>query len=298
MPGTALESTTEPAGFRCPACAPTISELDGFHPGSPGKSYVASFGQQWNRYEVARDAEDEVGLRREDGRRPLRPRRPARARRRLRRWPLCPCRRAARGKGRRASASRRGNRREGRGPLCRPADVSILQADLTSPASGRGGRSTSPSPIRRPPPQAPTPLRGVRRGGAERSEARGADSPSGSTDGMRYRRSGSNSALRPAITTRLPAWVLEPLVRGPGRRSAASGPEQGGSARSLNFSESPRLDAPRLRQLRPGTPPISVSTTRPRTEAMVRRGGLRRPGGTPARPRRPALRLGLSARTW
>jgi SAM-dependent methyltransferase len=54
-----LETSTEPAGFRCPSCALTFPDLGGV-PRFAGESYVASFGRQWNRYDVARDAEDEA----------------------------------------------------------------------------------------------------------------------------------------------------------------------------------------------------------------------------------------------
>ena len=54
-----LERTAEPPGFRCPSCARDYPEAGGI-PRFAGESYVASFGRQWNRYEVARDDEDEA----------------------------------------------------------------------------------------------------------------------------------------------------------------------------------------------------------------------------------------------
>src|SRR5262249_12477821 len=54
-----LNRTTEPPGFRCPACARDYPEVEGI-PRFAGESYVASFGRQWNRYDVARIEEDEA----------------------------------------------------------------------------------------------------------------------------------------------------------------------------------------------------------------------------------------------
>jgi len=54
-----LEPLTEPTGFRCVACARASPESGGV-PRFAGESYVASFGRQWNRYDVARDEEDEA----------------------------------------------------------------------------------------------------------------------------------------------------------------------------------------------------------------------------------------------
>lgn len=54
-----LEETAEPAGLHCPACALDFPEVGGV-PRFAGESYVASFGRQWNRYDVARDDEDEA----------------------------------------------------------------------------------------------------------------------------------------------------------------------------------------------------------------------------------------------
>jgi SAM-dependent methyltransferase len=54
-----LESSTEPAGFRCAGCERSYPEIGGV-PRFAGESYVASFGRQWNRYDVARDEEDEA----------------------------------------------------------------------------------------------------------------------------------------------------------------------------------------------------------------------------------------------
>src|SRR5580658_8593282 len=57
-----LEASAEPKGFQCPACALSFLEVDGV-PRFAGESYVASFGRQWNRYDVARDVEDEAVFR-------------------------------------------------------------------------------------------------------------------------------------------------------------------------------------------------------------------------------------------
>lgn len=54
-----LDRTPEPPGFRCTSCARDYPEAGGI-PRFAGETYVASFGRQWNRYDVARDAEDEA----------------------------------------------------------------------------------------------------------------------------------------------------------------------------------------------------------------------------------------------
>ncbi|HEY2157055.1 MAG TPA: hypothetical protein VGH33_15610, partial [Isosphaeraceae bacterium] len=55
----ALDPTPDPPGFRCPSCARNYPVQGGI-PRFAGESYVASFGRQWSRYDVARDAEDEA----------------------------------------------------------------------------------------------------------------------------------------------------------------------------------------------------------------------------------------------
>jgi SAM-dependent methyltransferase len=54
-----LDPTSDPPGFRCPRCVHAYPEWDGI-PRFAGEPYVASFGRQWNRYDVARDDEDEA----------------------------------------------------------------------------------------------------------------------------------------------------------------------------------------------------------------------------------------------
>lgn len=54
-----LESEDNPPALRCQACAidyPVSNDI----PRLAGETYVASFGRQWNRYDVARDEEDEA----------------------------------------------------------------------------------------------------------------------------------------------------------------------------------------------------------------------------------------------
>ena len=46
-------------GFRCESCGGTYP-IEGGIARFAGEAYVASFGRQWNRYDVARDAEDEA----------------------------------------------------------------------------------------------------------------------------------------------------------------------------------------------------------------------------------------------
>lgn len=55
----ALARSTEPPALRCPACDRDYPEVGGV-PRFAGEDYVASFGRQWNRYDVARDEEDEA----------------------------------------------------------------------------------------------------------------------------------------------------------------------------------------------------------------------------------------------
>ena len=54
-----LDTSTEPTGFHCPACDRTYPDIGGV-PRFAGESYSASFGRQWNRYDVSRDEEDEA----------------------------------------------------------------------------------------------------------------------------------------------------------------------------------------------------------------------------------------------
>ena len=61
-------------------------------------SYAASFGRQWNRFDVARPEEDDATFRVKTGVSPCRPGGPTGARRRLRRRPLCPFDRFVRGR--------------------------------------------------------------------------------------------------------------------------------------------------------------------------------------------------------
>ncbi|MBV8230739.1 MAG: methyltransferase domain-containing protein [Planctomycetaceae bacterium] len=52
-----LDDPVEPSGLRCPGCVATYPVTRGI-PRFAGESYAASFGRQWNRYDVARDEED------------------------------------------------------------------------------------------------------------------------------------------------------------------------------------------------------------------------------------------------
>ena len=65
-----LEASTEPDGFRCVRCEANYPVVAGI-PRFAGASYVASFGRQWNRYDVARDAEDEAVFAVKTGMNPL-----------------------------------------------------------------------------------------------------------------------------------------------------------------------------------------------------------------------------------
>jgi SAM-dependent methyltransferase/uncharacterized protein YbaR (Trm112 family) len=60
--GTGLEVVDDqPRELKCPACAATVPVVDGI-PRLAGstESYAASFGRQWNRFDVARPEEDEA----------------------------------------------------------------------------------------------------------------------------------------------------------------------------------------------------------------------------------------------
>ena len=55
----ALDSEPAPPALRCRGCAASYPVTGGV-PRLAGEAYVASFGRQWNRYDVARDEEDEA----------------------------------------------------------------------------------------------------------------------------------------------------------------------------------------------------------------------------------------------
>ena len=57
-----LDVSSEPDALRCPACSATFPVTRGV-PRFAGEPYVASFGRQWNRYDVARPDEDEATFR-------------------------------------------------------------------------------------------------------------------------------------------------------------------------------------------------------------------------------------------
>ncbi len=54
-----LERTNDSTALRCRACDAVYPVVGGV-PRLAGEAYVASFGRQWNRYDVARDEEDEA----------------------------------------------------------------------------------------------------------------------------------------------------------------------------------------------------------------------------------------------
>src|SRR4051794_41874095 len=57
-----LAGEGDAAELRCRGCAAAYPVTQGI-PRFAGEPYVASFGRQWNRYDVARDAEDEAVFR-------------------------------------------------------------------------------------------------------------------------------------------------------------------------------------------------------------------------------------------
>jgi SAM-dependent methyltransferase len=60
--GARLEPVEHESQLRCPGCERITAVIDGV-PRFAGESYAASFGRQWNRYDVARDEEDEATFR-------------------------------------------------------------------------------------------------------------------------------------------------------------------------------------------------------------------------------------------
>src|SRR4051812_26042962 len=54
-----LDREPAPPALRCRGCAASYPVM-GNVPRLAGEAYVASFGRQWNRYDVARDEEDEA----------------------------------------------------------------------------------------------------------------------------------------------------------------------------------------------------------------------------------------------
>src|SRR5258705_465470 len=57
-----LASEADTAELRCRGCGARYPVTRGI-PRFAGEAYVASFGRQWNRYDVARDEEDEAVFR-------------------------------------------------------------------------------------------------------------------------------------------------------------------------------------------------------------------------------------------
>src|SRR3954447_17499594 len=57
-----LEAAGQPPGLQCAGCGASYPVVGGI-PRFAGESYAASFGRQWNRYDVARDEEDEATFR-------------------------------------------------------------------------------------------------------------------------------------------------------------------------------------------------------------------------------------------
>ena len=64
--GHGLDRAEGGASLRCRGCGATVPVVGGV-PRFAGDGYVASFGRQWNRYDVARDAEDDATFRLKTG---------------------------------------------------------------------------------------------------------------------------------------------------------------------------------------------------------------------------------------
>src|SRR4051812_36017629 len=60
--GTVEVAGDPPEGLRCPSCG-AVYPVVGRVPRLAGDTYAASFGRQWNRYDVARPEEDEATFR-------------------------------------------------------------------------------------------------------------------------------------------------------------------------------------------------------------------------------------------
>src|SRR5947209_18195438 len=62
----ALDDPGDPPGLRCSGCG-SVYPIVGGIPRFAGEAYTASFGRQWNRYDVARPEEDEAVFRTKTG---------------------------------------------------------------------------------------------------------------------------------------------------------------------------------------------------------------------------------------
>ena len=282
-----LDDPGEPSGLRCPGCAATYPVTRGI-PRFAGESYAASFGRQWNRYDVARDEEDAATFAVKTGFDP------GDLAGKLVLDAGCGGGRYARLTGRHGAwvvGVDLSSAVEKAAALCvKLSRVSIVQADLLDLplAERRFDLAFSIGVLH----HSPDPRRAF-------AQVAARVKPGGRLAVWLYRRNTPpqewlNSALR-AATTRLPARVLEPLCRArPARRRPDPEPD---SEQGRQLLQPPRLDPPRLRHLRLVRAALPV-TPHPRgAAALVRRGGLRRPDRCSPRPARAGSTPGPTATT-
>jgi SAM-dependent methyltransferase len=211
----ALEPVETPSSLRCQGCGTTFPVEKGV-PRLAGETYVASFGRQWNRYDVARDEEDEATFAVKTGIEP----------RELGELLVLD---AGCGGGRYARLAGRAGARvvgvdlsaavEKAAALCADLPhVAIVQADLLDLplAEGAFDLAFSIGVLH----HSPDPRRAF-------AEVAARVKPGGRLAVWLYRRNTPpqewlNSALR-SVTTRLPARVLEPLCAGLGVLGAVPG---------------------------------------------------------------------------
>jgi SAM-dependent methyltransferase len=203
-----LAVDAEPIQLRCGPCGKSYPVVRGI-PRFSGEAYVASFGRQWNRYDVARDDEDEATFEVKTGvsSRELAGRRVLDAGCGGGRYTLLAARQGARVVGVDLSDAV-----EKAAALCEGrADVDIVQADLLSlPLAEAAFDLVFSIGVLH---HSPDPRRAF-------AQVAARVAPGGRLAVWLYRRNTPpqewlNSALR-TLTTRLPARVLEPLCAGLG----------------------------------------------------------------------------------
>ena len=278
---------TRRGSLACRSCGGSYPIVGGV-PRLAGESYVASFGRQWNRYDVARPEEDEATFRVKTGFDPrdLAGRLVLDAGCGGGRYARLLGRHGARVVGVDLSAAV-----EKAAALCAELpDVAIVQADLLDLPLAEGAFDLvySIGVLH----HTPDPRRAF-------AQIARRVKPGGRLAVWLYRRNTPpqewlNSALR-AVTTRLPAPVLEPLCAGLGVLGGI--PVLNRTLNKLaNFSSHPDWTLRVCDNFDWYAPRYQSHHTPERAAAMVRRGGLRRHRRAAPRQERPALRLGVSPR--